>query len=326
MAISILRFDMRRPEFAKATRRELYEATLDMAAWADEKGFDAVVLSEHHTTDDGYLPSPVALAGCIVGRTRRLRISIQALLLPLHDPLALAEDLAVLDLASGGRLAVTAGLGYRREEYAMFGADWDGRGRLMDECIGVLLKAWTGKPFEYRGRTVRVSPTPFSEPHPMLMVGGMGRNAARRAARFGLPFQPAVNEPSVLELYKSECERLGVANPLVIPPGSGEMIWVAEDPDGAWAELGPHLLHDAMTYAAWQPEGQRSAVHSDATSVEALRAEGKYLILTPEECIERDRAAAFSVFVHFPLCGGTHPDLGWRSLKLYADRVLPEIS
>jgi alkanesulfonate monooxygenase SsuD/methylene tetrahydromethanopterin reductase-like flavin-dependent oxidoreductase (luciferase family) len=323
MVTSLLRFDMRAPAFAKATPQELYAAALDMAAWADER-FDAIVLSEHHATDDGYLPSPIALAGCMAGRTRRIRIGIVALLLPLYDPIRLAEDLAVLDLASGGRVGITAGLGYRPEEYAMFGRDWQGRGALMDEHLAAMLRAWRGEPFEFQGRPVRLSPLPATRPHPPVMVGGMGRNAARRAARFGLPFQPGVNTPEVLELYRSECRRLGVERPLVLPPGSGEMIWVSEDPDRSWTEIGPHLLHDATTYASWQPSQQRSAVHSEAKSVEALRSEGKYRILTPGECVERARAP-FSVFVHFPLCGGMPPELGWRSLELYANEVLPRV-
>jgi hypothetical protein len=155
----------------------------------------------------------------------------------------------------------------------------------------------------------------------------MGRNAARRAARFGLPFQPAVDDPELFAFYRAECEKRGVEHPVVIPPGSGEMIWVSEDPERSWREIGAHLLHDAMSYASWQPAHQRSAVHSDATTIEALRAEGKYRILTPEQCVERARGqGALATFLHFPLCGGTPPDLGWQSLELYARKVLPHLA
>lgn len=316
MVMSLLRFDMRAPAFSKASAPELYAAALDMAEWADEKGFDSIVLSEHHATDDGYLPSPLALAGAIAGRTRRIRIGIAALLLPLYDPVRLAEDLAVLDLASGGRIGLTVGLGYRPEEYAMHGVSWAERGRIMDESLEVLLRSWSGEPFEWNGRQIRVTPTPASTPHPMLLVGGMGRNAARRAARFGLPYQPAVDDAAIHDFYRAECEKQGKPA-VLIPPGSGEMIWVAEDPDQAWKEIGPHLLHDARTYASWQPESQRSAVHSDARSLDELRAEGKYRILSPDECRERQ-----GVNVLFPLCGGLPPDLAWPSLELYAATVL----
>ena len=104
------------------------------------------------------------------------------------------------------------------------------------------------------------------------------------------------------------------------------MIWVSDDPDRTWAEIGPHLLHDAMTYASWQPPNHRSAVHSDARSLEELRAEGKYRVLTPEQCIARARERGpLAHFLHYPLCGGTPPDLAWPSLELYADKVMPHL-
>jgi hypothetical protein len=104
------------------------------------------------------------------------------------------------------------------------------------------------------------------------------------------------------------------------------MVWVSDDPDRTWAEIGPHLLYDATVYASWQPEGQRSAVHSDAKTVAALRAEGKYLILTPDECVERARAqGAFAATVLFPLCGGIPPKLAWPGLELFANEVMPKL-
>ncbi len=326
MAFSILRFDMRTPGLGRERTRELYEAALEMAAWADEHGFDAITLSEHHATDDGFLPAPLVLAGCMLGRTRRIRVGVAALLVPLYDPVKLAEDLSILDVASGGRLAVTAGLGYRPDEYAMFGRDWKGRGRLFDECLEVLLRAWTGEAFEWQGRRVRLTPLPFTQPHPPILVGGTSRRAARRAARLGLPFQPATNDPAVIAHFVEESRSRGVESPLVLPPGSGETIFVSRDPDGTWAKIGEHLLHDARTYASWQPADQSSAVHSRATTVAELRAEGLYRVLTPDECVARARERGpFCDFVHFPLCGGMSPEQGWESLELYASEVLPRL-
>ncbi len=208
----------------------------------------------------------------------------------------------------------------------MFGKPWEGRGALMDECLSALLRAWSGEPFDYQGRAVRMTPRPLTQPLPPVAVGGSGRYGARRAARFGLPFAPAVNSPEVFALYESECECRGVVNPEVRPPGTGEMVWVSEDPDRSWSEMGPHLLHEATSYAAWQREGQRSEVRSHADTVEALRVEGKYLVLTPAQCIERAREQGpRSAFVLYPLCGGLPPDLAWPSLELYANKVLPNI-
>src|SRR3954469_24833852 len=113
MALLTMRFDLRIPDFATTTHREAYAAALEMAEWADGHGFTTVVLSEHHGVDDGYVPAPLPLAGAVLGRTRNVAVTIAALLVPLYDPLRLAEDIAVLDLVGGGRLAIVAGLGYR---------------------------------------------------------------------------------------------------------------------------------------------------------------------------------------------------------------------
>ncbi len=325
MAISIVRFDTRLPAFAATERGALYDTVLDMAGYLDAHPFTGITLSEHHGTDDGYLSAPLILAAAILGRTRRIPVSVAALLVPLHDPLALAEQMAALDLASNGRIAITAGLGYRPEEYEMLGRDWKRRGKLMDECLETVLAAWTGEPFPYQGRTVRITPRPRTRPHPMVMVGGLSPAAARRAARFDLPFQPSSADPELAACYQRECEARGVA-PRLLSPGSGEQFFVAEDPDRAWEELGAHLLHDAQTYASWQQPGQETVVHSKAGSVEALRAEGKYRIETPEACIARARELGpHAPFVLHPLCGGLPLEAGWSCLRLYAESVLPNI-
>jgi alkanesulfonate monooxygenase SsuD/methylene tetrahydromethanopterin reductase-like flavin-dependent oxidoreductase (luciferase family) len=326
MAISVIRFDLRAPAFSPASPRDLYAAALDMVAFADEVGFQIATLSEHHGVDDGYLPAPLPMAGVLIGRTKRLTVNFSALLVPLYDPVKLAEDLAVLDLASGGRILVVAGLGYRPEEYEALGRDWSKRGRRLDECLEVLLRAWSGDAFEYQGRRVRVTPLPHTKPHPPLFVGGSTAAAARRAARFGLPFAPPLTDPELVALYDAECKRLGVKGGFTLSPGEPATTFVARDPDRAWAALGRYLLHDAVSYAGWQRPEQRSYQHSRATSVEALRAEGKYRVLTPDQCVDlAKQQGPLCTFVHAPLCGGTPPELGFESLRLYASDVLPRL-
>ena len=103
-----LRFDMRAPAFG-AERQRLYNEALSMVAWADERGFRAVRLSEHHGVDDGYCPAPLTLAAAMAARSRRIRLSLAAVVLPLHEPLVIAEQVAVLDLISNGRVDLTFG-------------------------------------------------------------------------------------------------------------------------------------------------------------------------------------------------------------------------
>ena len=153
MVMSIARFNMSCPGINPEQVSDTYKAALDIAEYIDRHGFAMATLDEHHGANDGWMTSTLVTAGMLLARTRTMNVALYALLLPLHDPLRVAEDIAVLDLASGGRLSpVVLGLGYRPEEYAMFAKDWSNRGQLFDECVDALLKAWTGEPFEFRGR------------------------------------------------------------------------------------------------------------------------------------------------------------------------------
>ena len=182
------RFDMRQPD-AGASRAALYAAMLDMCAWGDDLGFDEVYLCEHHGAPDGYLPSPIVLGAAVAARTRRIRIHLTALVVTLHHPLRIAEDLAVLDILSNGRLTVTAGMGYRPHEFAMMGVDMRHKLRIFLDTLEVLRNAWTGGPFEYEGRTVRVTPKPVQPGGPPLLMGGSSA-AARPAAAGGFRATP----------------------------------------------------------------------------------------------------------------------------------------
>ncbi len=323
MARCVIRFDLRAPSFG-APAADLYRAAIEMSAWADRLDFEAIVLSEHHSAEDGYLSGPLAMAGALVGATTKAPISIQALLVPLHDPIRLAEDIAVLDLASAGRLSIVAGLGYRPEEYELFGVPWKGRGALMEEKLAVMVQAWTGEPFEYRGTTVRVTPKPYSTPHPLVLIGGSTEIAARRAGRLGLGFQPALHDRQLKAWFEEESRANGFEPGMCIMP-SPEVanVFVAEDPDALWAEIGDNLLYDTATYASWQRAGQRSAVHREVATVDELRADGLFRILTPDECISFAKEG--QVFVFHPLCGGISPDTAWRSLRLFESEVLPRL-
>ena len=316
-----VRYDLRVPAFASTTHAAQYAACLEQCAWADEHGLDFIVLSEHHGVDDGYLPSPLTLAAAIAGRTKRILINVAAILVPLHDPLRLAEQLAVLELASGGRVSFVAGLGYRAEEFVMAGVDRKQRGKLLDEYVTVLRQAWTGEPFEWRGRTVRVTPKPTSPP--MVLIGGSTEIAARRAARLRAGFFPAIGDPKLAESYQAECARVGFDAGFVSMPSGPGFVHVSEDPERDWQRILPHALYDARTYAAWQTPDQRSQVHVEGDDAESLKRSGVYRVLTPEECVALARETG-RVILH-PLMGGMPPELGWQGLELFAKRVLPEL-
>ncbi|WEH15052.1 LLM class flavin-dependent oxidoreductase [Streptomyces sp. VNUA24] len=321
MPVTVVRFNLVEPGATPASLRARYRAAVEMAAYADEQGVSTVQTEEHHGVANNWLPSPFVFAGAVFGATRRIAVTVSAMIGPLHDPLRLAEDIAVLDLVSGGRLVTVAGIGYRPEEYAQFDVDWKNRGKLQDEVLETLLRAWTGEPFAYRGRTVRVTPRPGTEPHPLLLVGGSSQAAARRAARLGLPFFPSAHLPELEAYYKERLVEYGTEGWTMMPAAETPLLHVAEDPDRAWAEYGTHFLHEARTYASWQSAGIRSAVRSGATTVAELRAEGVYRIVTPDECVD----LGLDNLVLHPLAGGMPVAEGWRSLRLFAERVLPAL-
>jgi alkanesulfonate monooxygenase SsuD/methylene tetrahydromethanopterin reductase-like flavin-dependent oxidoreductase (luciferase family) len=325
MTSFVTRYDFRAPGADPATRREMYVRALEQASYLDGHGQGAISLSEHHGSDDGYLPSPLVVAPALCGRTERIPIMVAALLVNLYDPIRLAEDIAVLDQLSGGRVTYTFGLGYRPEEYAMFGASWKTRAQDIDARIRVMLDAWTGAEVTHAGRTARVRPTPFSTPHPVLFYGGGSPAAARRAARFGLNFQPQVADPALADLYRDECRRHGREPGLVFMPAPGPAnVFCAEDPDRFWAEYGRYLLADAQAYHAWY-DGRPAAVHDDSPTVDELRARGRYVVLTPEDLVARCRSREIRVVTSHPLCAGLPEKPSWESVRLIAEEVIPAL-
>jgi alkanesulfonate monooxygenase SsuD/methylene tetrahydromethanopterin reductase-like flavin-dependent oxidoreductase (luciferase family) len=315
---------MRAPSFG-APPAELYRAAVDMAAWGDRLGFDTVYLAEHHGADDGYCPSPLVLGGAIAGPTMHIVVHFSALLVPLHHPLRLAEDLAILDLISNGRTAITLGLGYRPHEYEMFDVVKSHRVRLLEETVEVLLKAWTGEPFEFRGKTVVIRPTPVQQPHPPMFIGGSAAASALRAARLGMGYLPAM--PGLYELYEAELTRLGKPLPRGPSQKGPLFLHVTDDPERDWPRVAPHVLYTAQSNAEWAKErGVGATPYPAAKTMEELKAHPRFRVVTPSECVELAVALGDDAELQIqPLMGAMPTELGWSSLELFEREVLPKL-
>ncbi len=324
MPIFMLRYDLRCPAIGSASHATLYRTALDQCEWGDAQGFFSVTLSEHHGSADGYLPSPMLMAAAIAARTSKLRVLIAALIVPLYDPIRLAEDIAVLDLLSDGRVTPLLSAGYVEREFTAFGKKLSDRKRYMDQIGGVLEQAWSGESFEYEGRQVRVTPRPKRLPRPPIFMGGSSKAAARRAARTADYFIPS--EPIYFETYREELRKLGKPDPGVFPSQGDNFLYVAEDPDAAWEEISPFLLHETNSYAAWIEEAGTDAPYEVYDNTDDLRESGRYPVLTPNEVIRKaqDMGPMDPIVVH-PLAGGMEPELSWRSLRLIESDVLPAL-
>jgi alkanesulfonate monooxygenase SsuD/methylene tetrahydromethanopterin reductase-like flavin-dependent oxidoreductase (luciferase family) len=318
-----VRFDLRNPAFAGVSMADRYRATLDMAEWADRLGGMFLGLSEHHGSDDGYLPSPLPMAAAVAARTSTIRINIAALIVPFHDPLRLAEDIAVVDLLSEGRLDLIIAGGYVRDEFAMFDVPMSERAARVRETITTLKAAWTGEPFEYRGRTVQVTPAPAQPGGPKLALGGSSEAAARRAARIADGFLPS--DSQYWDFYRDECVKLGKPDPGPSLGGGTGVVALAGDPDAGWDALSPYFLHEMNAYGVWQAEsGQRS--YWTVEDADALKATGQYRVLTPDAYLAELRDSGPFAFAMFhPMVGGVPPELAWESLRLFEREVLPEL-
>jgi alkanesulfonate monooxygenase SsuD/methylene tetrahydromethanopterin reductase-like flavin-dependent oxidoreductase (luciferase family) len=316
-----LRFDFRNPVFAGTSMDSRYAAALDMAEWADQLGCVSIALSEHHGSGDGYLPSPVALVAAMAARTVTVRLTIAALIAPFNDPLRAAEDLLVLDNLSRGRVDVIVGGGYVPQEFDMFEVSLHERSRRVTEMVNTLKGAFSGEPFEFRGRTVRVTPPPFQTGGPRVIMGGSSEHAARRAARIGDGFVPS--EPWLWDHYRDEMLKLDRPDPGAWLTGDTTTVALAQDTEKGWDRLGPFFLHENNSYGAWQAETRLATGYRTVPHVDALRETGRYRVLTPEDLVAELRTAPLPFAVFHPMCGGIPPELAWESLRMFENEVLP---
>lgn len=315
---------MRAPDFG-APIQALYRAALDMSAWADKLGFNAIGLGEHHATADGYLPSPLALCAAIAARTEQVTIRPNVLLAPLYEPVKLAEDLSVIQLLSNGRLQLVLGAGYRPYEFQMFGTRREDRKQRYLEVFEVLRKAWTGAEFEYKGRRVRITPQPQTPPP--LLLGGAHPAVARRAARIADGYYPPGGEN--WQVYREERLQLGKSDPGEKFHALGPIYThVTNDVEAAWKKILPHALHCVDSYTEWTVEAFGAAAGPFAKGIDPddLRHSGAYQVLTPQQAIAMiNDMDDVSTFILTPLLGGIDPAFAWQGLELFAEQVWPQV-
>lgn len=188
-------YDFRNPPDSGVSDRALYAEILEQVQVLDRLGADLVWFTEHHFIDDGYLPSWVPVAGAMAAVTTRVRFGTDICLLPFNHPLRLAEDLAVLDNLSDGRIELGVGMGYAPHEFRGFGIPVARRLSLMDEGIEVLQRCFSGERFSYHGKRyefddVRITPGYVQAGGPPLWIAAMSEAGARRAAHYGANYLP----------------------------------------------------------------------------------------------------------------------------------------
>lgn len=249
-----LLWPLRNPDPWRCSTADLYRNSLEEIVLAEELGYDTAWLTEHHFVDDDYLPAVMSALGAVAARTSTIRIGTYVLLQGLHNPVRLAEDAAVVDILSGGRLDLGIGVGYRAEEFAGLGIQRKHRGALQGEGVDVMLRAWREGTASFHGEhfdfdELLVTPKPIQRPIP-IYLGGVARPILRRVA--GLEVAGVAGRPARadMEFFAEECAKAG-RDFSAIDYLPMRYIWVAETSQEARRIGLPFAEYVIDTYAKW---------------------------------------------------------------------------
>lgn len=335
-----LLWSFRNPEWARVPWEEVYRSHLDLVVDSERMGFDQAWLTEHHFVDDGYSPSLLPIGAAIAARTRRMRIGTFLLLLPLHNPVRVAEDTATLDLISGGRFDLGMGLGYRLGEFDDQGIPARQRAGRMQEGLTIVRRLLEGESVTIDGaynqlRDIRIVPPALQRPHPPLWVGGTAPKAIERAARLGFHFLSG-NIGSVI-VY-DEALRANGRDPSDFRIAATRPTFVAPSRDQAWEVAAEPLRHMAVNYVQWTaqakggtaPEQAAASVPSveEIVSGQSMDFFGEQaLVGTPQDVIEqiedyRSRGRLTDLVCMLPL-PGMPPQQIRAGMELFAREVIP---
>ncbi len=308
-----------------------YAECLEEIEEGERLGFAGVWLSEHHFVDDGYLPSPLVVAAAIAARTERMRIGTNVLLLPMHHPLRVAEDAAVVDLISGGRFVLGVGQGYVQHEFETLGFDRRYRPSLFEEGVEVIRRAWEEGRIGYEGKRWRFDDLPL-EPRPVgrlpIYIGAFADPAIDRAARLADGFLASAGGGAFAQIYERVREALarhGRADDDFPYVASG-VAHVHEDSERAREIVAPAIAYQRSRYAEWGTD--RGKEKPDPVRPEDLPWE-RYLVGNPDEVAEGlirlHQEAPYDHFCFWARLPGLSHEQALTNMRLFASEVAPRV-
>lgn len=330
MAVNFgLWYDFRNPGPDAAAFDDFYQATVDQIVAAEDLGFQSAWLTEHHFCDDGYTPSPLVIAAAIGARTRRLRLGTNLMILPLHDPVRVAEDAATLAILTRGRFDLGVAIGYRADEFAAFGRSLRNRPSLLEEGVEVIRRAWAGKPLDFHGKRFDYGPlpvTPVPPAAPRILIGGMTEPAIDRAVRIGDGFLSTGGLGH--DVYLAALERHG-RDPAQGRIFAGHWAIIAEDPEAEAERIGPHVLYQSNQYIEWGAFGPPDTTPRFATAREAIEG-GLYELWNAEQAVRHlsemlDRYPQIEDVHFWAQFPGEPIESGTRRMEYIAENVLPRL-
>jgi alkanesulfonate monooxygenase SsuD/methylene tetrahydromethanopterin reductase-like flavin-dependent oxidoreductase (luciferase family) len=312
------------------------DAAVEQARLARDLGFDLIALGQHHLATPYQQPSSVPFLARLAAETGSMRIGILVFLLPLHNPLDIAEQVATLDAISHGRMIVGVGLGYRPEEFAAFGIPMSERVPRLLEGLEVMQRLWAQDQVEYSGRFYRVPSSQSTirtvqQPHPPIWIAANQDVAVRRVGKLGHTW---IMNPHVtldllrqqVEVYRSSLAEAGHPFPSELP--LLREAWVAPTREQAWAEAGPFLASKYQVYESW---GQDKVVPADQHFARPLEdlARDRFMIGTPDDLLsEADRYArelgATTLILRMQWAGMPQEQV-LKAIQLLGEAVVPAL-
>lgn len=325
-------YDFRNPAQWRRPYQDLYAEILDQIAWAENNGFDDAWLSEHHFIDDGYLPSMLPVAAAIAARTKRIRIPLGVLLMPFHNPVRLAEDIAVVDVISDGRFELGVGVGYKLEEFEGFNVPFKERGGRTNESLEIISRLLSGETVTFKGRyfelnKVKLTPEPVQKPRPPIWVGGFTPPALRRAAKYADGFTAPNASRRTYDSYVEQVHKAGKSVGNIRFGGGYTWLICSNDPDKTFNETADHIIYQTNLYTEWAAKAGQNTNPVYLKDRAHLRETGQLKIADPAGCIKiiRDYVDQVPVthFYSWTLPPGLPAKWAQEHLELFAAKVIP---
>jgi len=307
-----------------------YREALDEVVRAEE--LDSVWMEEHHSVTNHYWPSPLPVLAGFATRTSRLTLGTDIIVAAFHHPVRLAEDVAMLDVISNGRIVLGIAIGYKPDEFALYGVDLEKRGARFEEQLAIMKGLWTQERVQFTGTYYtlegRLEPKPVQKPHPPVWIGGWGDITLRRAATLAdnwIP-GPTADLKRLLAGKQQFLERrraAGLAAPAEWPLTRDVII---ADTDQRARELAEE--HIMVAYRREYAGGWRHPFidASIATDLDKL-AEDRFIIGSPEQCVRRLRRFVEEYGMTHLICRMFFPGMPhahiMRGLELLAREVMP---
>jgi alkanesulfonate monooxygenase SsuD/methylene tetrahydromethanopterin reductase-like flavin-dependent oxidoreductase (luciferase family) len=325
-------YDFRNPPISRRPWADVYAQTLEFITWSENLGFTGAWVPEHHAAEDGYVPSPLVVLGAVAARTKTLKLGSAVALAPLYHPVRFAEECAVLDILSNGRLEMALAIGYRRREAEGYGVDFTKRGSRTDEFLEIVTRLWAGETVSYEGKhfalkNASIVPTP-TRGHIPLYIGGFTDKALARTAKYGDGY---FGNMEVVDLYHEKMRAVGTDPASSRIRIQGLFTVVATDPEKAMQELAPYFHHVNNSYGQWLNEDRAATGFGDTAvlkpmALEQFKTSGILSILTPSQAIEMfKKMLAKAPVEHFMMMlpPGLPPEKFTPYAELFANEVIP---